>query len=249
MSNNKQDTMENTTSNIESSLYRELMNYNRELIVENENLKIQLRELRKSWEEIKNEAILLRDSLKNEPNHFYLEGYQSVDPEELFKLNSEHPLEKAGEIANDFFNYTNSISKKTEIPQQQYFNKKKKKKGTQVLIDPNIAERFKKTLASSGLPLSQVACAMMLIFVDRGRYRNIIVDRVRKRNWVSNKSRKTTPLAWGYPEGLGFEFNAVLGGNKMNQYQAMEIMMEEYCQNNWMQKLVVEYIERVKHNY
>jgi hypothetical protein len=90
---------------------------------------------------------------------------------------------------------------------------------------------------------------MMLIFVDRGRYRNIIVDRVRKRNWVSNKLRKTTPLAWGYPEGLGFEFNSVLGGNKMNQYQAMEIMMEEYCQNNWMQKLVVEYIERVKHNY
>ena len=236
MSNNKQYTMENITSNIESSLYRELMNYNRELIVENENLKIQLRELRKSWEEIKNEAILLRDELKNQTNH-------------QLKLNPEHPLEKAGEIANDFFNYTNSISKSNEIPQQPYFNKKKKKKGTQVLIDPNIAERFKKTLASLGLPLSQVACAMMLIFVDRGRYRNIIVDRVRKRNWVSNKLRKTTPLAWGYPEGLGFEFNSVLGANKMSQYQAMEIMMEEYCQSNWMQKLVVEYIERVKRNY
>jgi len=245
--------MENHTpqKNVESSIYRELMNYNRELIVENENLKNELREFRKSWEELKNEAFSLRDEL-NAQNEL-VSKFQN-------ELDSAHPLEQAGEIADDFFKYIDSLSsskvKTNRVEQIDAFPEVKKqapkkqvKKGTQVLIDPVIGNKFKQLLATSGLNVTQVARAMMLIFIDRGRYRNIIVDRAVKRIWVPNNVRKTIAFAWGYPEELGKQFNGVLRANKLNQYQAIEIMMEEYCQNPWMQKLVIEYIDRVKKEY
>lgn len=240
-----------TPQSVESSIYRELMNYNRDLIVENENLKNELREFRKSWEELKNEAFSLRDELRAQNE--LMSKFQK-------ELDSAHPLEQAGDVAGDFFKYIDSLTapkmNSNRVEQIDAFPEVKKqapkkqvKKGTQVLIDPVIGDKFKQTLATQGLSLTQVARAMMLIFIDRGRYRNIIVDRALKRNWIPNNVRKTIAFAWGYPEELGKQFNGVLRTNKLNQYQAIEIMMEEYCQNHWMQKLVVEYIDRVKKEY
>lgn len=237
----------NTERKIDSEAYRELMNYNRELIEETAELKAEIKKLQAD----------LRDA------EMLIQAYQSTPKDEDKSLSSLSPslktiMDEGKKLGDDFFDYIDSLQTSKPKHQTELFEnsqeepvKKTKpvKKGTQVYIGEKVAADFKQMLSSEGLAFTQVGRAMMLLFMDRSRYRNILLKRVTSRHWESNNSRDTQAFAFSYPEKLGNEFNQMMKDNKVMQFQVFEEMMSEYVNNQWMRKLIKDYIIMVKQRY
>lgn len=227
---------------IDSEAYRELMIYNRELIEESTELKFQIKDLKNRLEYaevlVKSNSILPNKTAQSNGNFF-----KGMDTN-----------------VNGLFDYLDSV-----VPPIEQFDKSEQdipaanvqalkqvkmvKKGTQVLVDINTSNKFIKVLNSEGLSLTQVCRSMMLFFIDRARYRNIIISKVTNRNWISNNERDTHSFAFTYPEKLGVLFTHMLKAQKILQYQAFEEMMLEFSQNQGMRKLIREYITTVNQRY
>lgn len=240
MITNSSSPIMNTERKIDSEAYRELMNYNRELIEETAELKAEIKKLQAD----------LRDA------EMLIQAYQSTPKDEDKCLKSI--IDEGKKLGDDFFDYIDSLQMSKPKPQPELFEnsqeepvKKTKptKKGTQVYIGEKVAADFKQMLSSEGLAFTQVGRAMMLLFMDRSRYRNILLKRVTSRYWESNNIRSTQAFAFSYPEKLGNEFNQMMKDNKVMQFQVFEEMMSEYVNNQWMRKLIKEYIIMVKQRY
>lgn len=240
MITNTSSPIMNTERKIDSEAYRELMNYNRELIEETAELKAEIKKLQA---DLRNAEMLIQ-------------AYQATPKDEEHSLKSI--MDEGKKIGDDFFDYIDSLQMSKPKPQTELFEnsqenpvKKNKpvKRGTQVFIGEKVAADFKHMLSSEGLAFVQVGRAMMLLFMDRSRYRNILLKRVTSRHWESNNSRSTQAFAFSYPEKLGNEFNSMMKDNKVMQFQVFEEMMSEYVNNQWMRKLIKEYIIMVKQRY
>jgi len=129
------------------------------------------------------------------------------------------------------------------IPQKKV---KMQKKGTQLSIDPAIGKMFSRQLKESGFNLSDVCRAMMLIALDRPRYRNMILDRIKQSERVKNTDREIVSFAFQYPVDLGENFTALLRSHKIKQYEFFEQMFKEFIQSYTFRKLLPDYINQIK---
>lgn len=223
--------------NIEN-MFRQMVDYQRSLIEEITDMRNYITqqdsEIAKLEEEL-NEAKTLIDA--------YQSGWKSE------QKSVKDTFEDMEEITNDFFEQLSQFTGNKKINDTIVAEPVKKevtKKGTQVLVDSNVGMMFKKKLEEQELSVNAVANAFMYIFTDRSRYRNIILKNIKDKFWESNTTRKTLSFAWIYPLDLGSSFNKALKENGVHQYQAIEVMMDEYIKNPWMQKLAKDYMQKIK---
>jgi hypothetical protein len=87
---------------------------------------------------------------------------------------------------------------------------------------------------------------MMLIALDRPRYRNMILDRIKQSERIKNTQRETVSFAFHYPIDLGENFVALLRSHKIKQYEFFEQMFKEFVQSYSFRKLLPEYVNQIK---
>lgn len=217
---------ESETVNSETPMIiREMLIYNRQLVEENAMLTSQVKSL-----EMEIQRILTANEFKL-PNYEKNPSPPSFDEFEFPSISSVLVPE------NENIEIVDEIPKKRAL----------RKKGTQVCIDPAIATMFARQLKDSGYRLADVARAMMLIAIERPRYRNMILDRIKQSERIANTERECTSFAFTYPVDLGENFNALLRSHKIKQYEFFEQMFKEFVQSYSFRKLLPDYIHHVKH--
>ena len=142
-------------------IIREMMIYNRHLIEENIMLRTEIKQL-----ETQNSNLNIALSVESNITKDELSDVIHVEP--------------------SFFSQANPESETQPISPVPVQKVKMQKKGTQLQIDPAIGTMFSRQLKDSGYNLSDVCRAMMLIAIDRPRYRNMILDRVKQSERISN---------------------------------------------------------------
>lgn len=218
----------------EQIILTDIMNYYRDLIIENEQLKNQNAELRKTFHEMKNHIQELK--MENENLRSL-----SASPKEILdeKPEQKSVIDDMGELWKGF---------KADIKESLYSKKKsspakkEEKRGSQVYVDINVGELFLKNLKKDGISITKAAQSMMYIFCDRSRYRNIISNRIEEKTWLPQSQRPTVSFGWLYPVSLGEDFKNICSKHKVKQYQVMEEMANEYNSNSWMRNLVKQYM-------
>ena len=208
-------------------IVREMMIYNRQLVEENVMLASQVKSLEMQIQRM----------------------YSDLPQMDLPSYEVAVPNHPSFEAPNEFVPETSSVE--TENVQKEVIEKGIKKvravkKGTQIYVDPAIATMFSRQLKDSGYRLADVCRAMMLIAVDRPRYRNMIFDRVKSSERISPADREVTSFAFTYPEELGNVFTALIRVHKIKQYEFFEQVFKEFVQSYAFRKLLPEYIHKVK---
>jgi hypothetical protein len=177
------------------------------------------------------ENIMLRTEIKQ------LQANNSILNVQLTaEANCQNTLEESLESTQEESQPDPSVIKKVRI----------NKKGTQLYIDPAIGKMFSRQLKESGFNLTEVCRAMMLIALDRPRYRNMILDRIKQSERIKNTQRETVSFAFHYPIDLGENFVALLRSHKIKQYEFFEQMFKEFVQSYSFRKLLPEYVNQIK---
>jgi hypothetical protein len=177
------------------------------------------------------ENIMLRTEIKQ------LQANNSILNVQLTaEANCQNTLEESSESTQEESQPDPSVIKKVRI----------NKKGTQLYIDPAIGKMFSRQLKESGFNLTEVCRAMMLIALDRPRYRNMILDRIKQSERIKNTQRETVSFAFHYPIDLGENFVALLRSHKIKQYEFFEQMFKEFVQSYSFRKLLPEYVNQIK---
>jgi len=204
-------------------IIREMMIYNRHLIEENIMLRTEIKQL-----ETQNSNLNIALSVES-----------NITKDELSDVIHVEPL---------FFSQANPESETQPISPVPVKKVKMQKKGTQLQIDPAIGTMFSRQLKDSGYSLSDVCRAMMLIAIDRPRYRNMILDRVKQSERISNTERETLSFAFQYPVELGEKFIALIRSHNVKQYEFFEQMFKEFIHSYSFRKLLPDYINQIKKN-
>jgi hypothetical protein len=204
-------------------IIREMMIYNRHLIEENIMLRTEIKQL-----ETQNSNLNIALSVESNITKDALSDVIQVEPSFFFQASPESE--------------TQPIS---PVPVKKV---KMQKKGTQLQIDPAIGTMFSRQLKDSGYSLSDVCRAMMLIAIDRPRYRNMILDRVKQSERISNTERETLSFAFQYPVELGEKFIALIRSHNVKQYEFFEQMFKEFIHSYSFRKLLPDYINQIKKN-
>ena len=211
---------ESETLNSETPMIiREMLIYNRQLVEENIMLRAEMKQL-----ETKNHNLNIALSVEANINKDEFSDITKAPIESYVQANPENEVGL-------------SLNPKVKI----------QKKGTQVCVDPAIATMFARQLKDSGYRLSDVARGMMLIAIERPRYRNMIIDRIKQSERIANTERESTSFAFTYPQDLGDSFNTLLRSHKIKQYEFFEQMFKEFVQSYSFRKLLPDYIHHVKH--
>jgi hypothetical protein len=177
------------------------------------------------------ENIMLRTEIKQ------LQANNSILNVQLTaEANCQNTSEESSEPTQEESKLDPSVIKKVRI----------NKKGTQLYIDPAIGKMFSRQLKESGFNLTEVCRAMMLIALDRPRYRNMILDRIKQSERIKNTQRETVSFAFHYPIDLGENFVALLRSHKIKQYEFFEQMFKEFVQSYSFRKLLPEYVNQIK---
>jgi hypothetical protein len=204
-------------------IIREMMIYNRHLIEENIMLRTEIKQL-----ETQNSNLNIALSVESNITKDELSDVIHVEP--------------------SFFSQANPESETQPISPVPLKKVKMQKKGTQLQIDPAIGTMFSRQLKDSGYNLSDVCRAMMLIAIDRPRYRNMILDRVKQSERISNTERETLSFAFQYPVELGEKFIALIRSHNVKQYEFFEQMFKEFIHSYAFRKLLPDYINQIKKN-
>ncbi len=202
-------------------IIREMMIYNRHLIEENIMLRTEIKQLETQNSNL-NIALSVESNITKDESsnviHVEPSFFSQANPESVFQPISPVPVKKV----------------------------KMQKKGTQLQIDPAIGTMFSRQLKDSGYNLSDVCRAMMLIAIDRPRYRNMILDRVKQSERISNTERETLSFAFQYPVELGEKFIALIRSHNVKQYEFFEQMFKEFIHSYAFRKLLPDYINQIK---
>ena len=204
-------------------IIREMMIYNRHLIEENIMLRTEIKQL-----ETQNSNLNIALSVESNITKDELSDVIHVEP--------------------SFFSQANPESETQPISPVPVKKVKMQTKGTQLQIDPAIGTMFSRQLKDSGYSLSDVCRAMMLIAIDRPRYRNMILDRVKQSERISNTERDTLSFAFQYPVDLGEKFIALIRSHNVKQYEFFEQMFKEFIHSYSFRKLLPDYINQIKKN-
>ena len=216
---------ENENLNSETPLIiREMMIYNRHLIEENIMLRTEIKQL-----ETQNSNLNIALSVESNITKDEISNVKTLSCSEFF--------------AQDSFEDTSPMMSPVSVEKV-----KMQRKGTQLQIDPAIATMFSRQLKDSGYSLSDVCRAMMLIAIDRPRYRNMILDRVKQSERISNTKRETLSFAFQYPVDLGEKFIALIRSHNVKQYEFFEQMFKEFIHSYSFRKLLPDYINQIKKN-
>lgn len=202
-------------------IIREMMIYNRHLIEENIMLRTEIKQL-----ETQNSNLNIALSVES-----------NITKDELSDVIHFEP---------SFFSQANPESETQPISPVPVKKVKMQKKGTQLQIDPAIGTMFSRQLKDSGYSLTDVCRAMMLIAIDRPRYRNMILDRVKQSERISNTERETLSFAFQYPVELGEKFIALIRSHNVKQYEFFEQMFKEFIHSYSFRKLLPDYINQIK---
>jgi len=202
-------------------IIREMMIYNRHLIEENIMLRTEIKQL-----ETQNSNLNIALSVES-----------NITKDELL-----NPFT----VKSPFFAQASPESTIQPILPIAIKKVKMQKKGTQLQIDPAIGTMFSRQLKDSGYNLSDVCRAMMLIAIDRPRYRNMILDRVKQSERISNTERETLSFAFQYPVELGEKFIALIRSHNVKQYEFFEQMFKEFIHSYSFRKLLPDYINQIK---
>ena len=177
------------------------------------------------------ENIMLRTEIKQ------LQANNSILNVQLTaEANCQNTSEESSESTQEESKLDPSVIKKVRV----------NKKGTQLYIDPAIGKMFSRQLKESGFNLTEVCRAMMLIALDRPRYRNMILDRIKQSERIKNTQSETVSFAFHYPIDLGENFVALLRSHKIKQYEFFEQMFKEFVQSYSFRKLLPEYVNQIK---
>jgi hypothetical protein len=208
-------------------IIREMMIYNRHLIEENIMLRTEIKQLETQNSNL-NIALSVESNITKD----------EILPFPLFNSINDLAL----------FAQANPESETQPISPVPVKKVKMQKKGTQLQIDPAIGTMFSRQLKDSGYSLSDVCRAMMLIAIDRPRYRNMILDRVKQSERISNTQRETLSFAFQYPVELGEKFIALIRSHNVKQYEFFEQMFKEFIHSYSFRKLLPDYINQIKKN-
>jgi len=220
-------------------IIREMMIYNRQLVEENFVLASQVKNLELEIQRLHNQFELTNLSPNHPKETETFEVERITNAPELSYLKTPYPpLEHAIKQKNQ--------NEDSPVQHEVSSLKKKQKRGTQIYIDPAIATMFSRQLKDSGYKLAEVCRAMMLIAIDRPRYRNMIFDRVKTSERLSNSDRDSVSFAFTYPKELGEVFMALIRSNKIRQFEFFEQMFKEFVQSYSFRKLLPEYIYKIK---
>lgn len=204
-------------------IIREMMIYNRQLIEENIMLRTEIKQL-----ETQNLNLNIALSVESNITKDEILNSTTVEPSFFAQASPENITQPILPVA----------IKKVKM----------QKKGTQLQIDPAIGTMFSRQLKDSGYSLSDVCRAMMLIAIDRPRYRNMILDRVKQSERISNTDRETLSFAFQYPVDLGEKFIALIRSHNVKQYEFFEQMFKEFIHSYSFRKLLPDYINQIKKN-
>lgn len=202
-------------------IIREMMIYNRHLIEENIMLRTEIKQL-----EAQNSNLNIALSVESNITKDEIFNSTTVEPLLFAQASPESPIHSISPVA----------IKKVKM----------QKKGTQLQIDPAIGTMFSRQLKDSGYNLSDVCRAIMLIAIDRPRYRNMILDRVKQSERISNTKRETLSFAFQYPVDLGEKFIALIRSHNVKQYEFFEQMFKEFIHSYSFRKLLPDYINQIK---
>jgi hypothetical protein len=204
-------------------IIREMMIYNRHLIEENIMLRTEIKQL-----EVQNSNLNIALSVESNITKDEIFNSTTVEPSLFAQASPESPIQPISTVA----------MKKVKM----------QKKGTQLQIDPAIGTMFSRQLKDSSFNLTDVCRAMMLMAIDRPRYRNMILDRVKQSERISNTERETLSFAFQYPVDLGEKFIALIRSHNVKQYEFFEQMFKEFIHSYSFRKLLPDYINQIKKN-
>lgn len=202
-------------------IIREMMIYNRHLIEENIMLRTEIKQL-----EAQNSNLNIALSVESNITKDEILNSATVEPSFFAQVSPESVTQPILPVA----------IKKVKM----------RRKGTELQIDPPIGTMFSRQLKDSGYSLSDVCRAMMLIAIDRPRYRNMILDRVKQSERISNTKRETLSFAFQYPVDLGEKFIALIRSHNVKQYEFFEQMFKEFIHSYSFRKLLPDYINQIK---
>lgn len=220
--NHKETELFNSEIHSETPMIiREMMIYNRHLIEENIMLRTEIKQLEAQTSNL----------------NIALSVESKITKDEFLNVANVEP---------SFFAQDSPESKTQPILPVAIKKAKMQKKGTQLQIDPAIGTMFSRQLKDSGYNLTEVCRAMMLIAIDRPRYRNMILDRVKQSERISNTKRETLSFAFQYPVDLGEKFIALIRSHNVKQYEFFEQMFKEFIHSYSFRKLLPDYINQIK---